>query len=147
MKIYMDVCCLNRPFDDLSQLRVFFENEAVLSIISYCDSGEWVLCSSSIIDYEVAQISDSEKHEKVIMLYSSASEHIEVTQDLTERAKQFQECGIKYFDSLHIALAESAKADVLLTTDDRLIKLSRKTNANIKVENPVKWLMEVISDE
>ena len=32
MKIYMDVCCLNRPFDDLSQERVFFETEAVLYI-------------------------------------------------------------------------------------------------------------------
>ena len=28
MKIYMDVCCLNHPFDDLSQDSVYLEAEA-----------------------------------------------------------------------------------------------------------------------
>jgi hypothetical protein len=31
-KIYLDVCCLNRPFDDLRQDRVQFESDAVLGI-------------------------------------------------------------------------------------------------------------------
>ena len=31
MRIYMDVCCLGRPFDDLTQGRVYLEAEAVLS--------------------------------------------------------------------------------------------------------------------
>jgi hypothetical protein len=30
MKIYLDNCCLNRPFDDLSQDRVYLEAEAIL---------------------------------------------------------------------------------------------------------------------
>ena len=29
MRVYLDVCCLNRPFDDLSQKRVYAEAEAV----------------------------------------------------------------------------------------------------------------------
>lgn len=29
MKIYLDNCCLNRPFDDQSNLRVRLESEAV----------------------------------------------------------------------------------------------------------------------
>jgi hypothetical protein len=31
MKIYLDVCCLCRPFDDHSETRVQLEAEAVLS--------------------------------------------------------------------------------------------------------------------
>lgn len=33
MKIYLNVCCLNRPFDDQTQTRIHLEAEAVLSII------------------------------------------------------------------------------------------------------------------
>ena len=33
MKIYLDACCLNRPFDDQSQDRVRLEAEAILLIL------------------------------------------------------------------------------------------------------------------
>ena len=58
MKIYMDACCLNRPFDDQSQDRVRIEAEAVLSILDYCASGEWELASSKALDFELAQCPD-----------------------------------------------------------------------------------------
>ena len=31
MKVYMDVCCLNRPFDNQSQDKVRFETEAIIT--------------------------------------------------------------------------------------------------------------------
>lgn len=34
MKIYLDVCCLNRPFDDQAQTRIRLESEAILLIIA-----------------------------------------------------------------------------------------------------------------
>jgi len=34
MRIYLDVCCLNRPFDDQTQERIHLESEAVLIILS-----------------------------------------------------------------------------------------------------------------
>ena len=147
MRIYMDACCMNRPFDDLSQERVYLEAEAILAIISRCENGEWTLLSSGTLDFELSRISDSEKYEKVLAIYSSANEHIKVTLELADRAKEFQKYGVKYFDSLHLALAESAEADVLLTTDDRLINAGKRTDAKVKILNPVTWLMEVMSNE
>jgi hypothetical protein len=41
MKIYLDVCCLNRPFDDQGQERIRLEAEAVLLIIARMESGQW----------------------------------------------------------------------------------------------------------
>lgn len=32
MKIYLDNCCFNRPFDDQSQIRIRLESEAKLKI-------------------------------------------------------------------------------------------------------------------
>jgi predicted nucleic acid-binding protein len=51
--------------------------------------------------------------------------------------------------ALHIACAESANVDVLLTTDDRLLRnaQSQTSAIEVKVANPVAWLMEVSKPE
>ena len=51
---------------------------------------------------------------------------------------------IRTFDSLHIAAAEEAKADVLLTTDDKLEKMAEKLELKVKVMNPLKFAWEEI---
>ncbi len=40
-KIYLDVCCLNRPFDDWTQERIRFEGEAILSIMERIWARKW----------------------------------------------------------------------------------------------------------
>ena len=57
----MDVCCLNRPFDDLSPRLAYMEANAIMAIVSYCEHVKWILLSSDIIDYELSQISDGDK--------------------------------------------------------------------------------------
>ena len=61
MKIYMDVCCLNRPFDDLSYERIQFESDAVLAILSRCQTGMWTLVSSEIIELELMKMQNKNK--------------------------------------------------------------------------------------
>ncbi len=39
--IYLDTCCVNRPFDDLSQVRIRLEAEATLLIISGLEDRGW----------------------------------------------------------------------------------------------------------
>jgi hypothetical protein len=46
MKVYLDNCCLQRPLDDKSQIRIALEAEAVLSILAICESGILELISS-----------------------------------------------------------------------------------------------------
>jgi predicted nucleic acid-binding protein len=55
-------------------------------------------------------------------------------------------CLNRPFDALHIACAEKGKADILLTTDDALLRKVSLCKDTLKVrgENPVRWLMEVI---
>jgi len=40
-KVYFDVCCLNRPFDDQNQARIRLEAEAVLMMLNRCEAGDW----------------------------------------------------------------------------------------------------------
>ena len=43
MRIYLDLCCFNRPYDDQSQLRVYLETVAKLSLQDKVRSGECAL--------------------------------------------------------------------------------------------------------
>jgi hypothetical protein len=52
MKLYLDNCCFNRPYDDQQQLRIRLEAEAKLRIQEDIRSGELGLIWSYILDYE-----------------------------------------------------------------------------------------------
>ena len=58
MRIYLDVCCLNRPFDDQTQDRIHLESEAVILILKRVRSGNWEWISSEAVDFEVRQTPD-----------------------------------------------------------------------------------------
>ena len=146
MKVYLDVCCLNRPFDDQTHDRIRLEREAVLAIISRCQTGNWLLVGSEAIDIEVSRIPDREKRQKVGILYSISQSNVIVGADVEKRAIDLENLGFNPFDALHISCAEKSRVDVLLTTDDRLLRkaVQNKDVLNVKVRNPVKWLIEVI---
>ena len=52
IKLYLDNCCFNRPFDDQSQIRIRLETEAKLKIQEEIRSGKFHLVWSYILDYE-----------------------------------------------------------------------------------------------
>ena len=144
MRIYMDVCCLNRPFDDQSQERIKLESEAVLMILHRCEICEWVLVGSEVIELEISRIADPSRRTKVEMVYSIAKVRVRIDDDIRNRALEIKNMGFRSFDALHIACAEKA-ADVMLTTDDKLLKKAIKNRdmLRVRVDNPVRWLMEV----
>lgn len=146
MRIYFDNCCLNRPYDDLKDKAVRMECEAILSIIDYCGSGEWSYFSSDVLLDEILAMVDYEKQEKVLLLYHSAGEHIAFTEGIYMRAKELEKQNIKSYDALHIASAETAMADVFLTTDRKLINAAQRINLGIPIMNPLLWLTEVLYD-
>ena len=67
MKIYMDICCLNRPFDDQNQDRIHLEAESVLSILSFVEKGKWHLLNSDAILYEINKIPDTEGRSRFVL--------------------------------------------------------------------------------
>ncbi len=149
MTVYLDVCCLNRPFDDQSQNRVRLEAEAVLSILEMAAAGKLKLASSDIIDDELSQMPDEERREKVEMLLDASSKHVSLTAGIERRATQFHKWNISPLDALHLASAEAAHADCFLTPDDYLIRRAHRhvDELKVKVENPAKWLIQESSDE
>ena len=147
MKIYLDVCCLNRPFDDSTQDRIRLESEAILTILERCLQGNWSLVISEIMEAEIDRIPNNDRKQKVRSLLLIHREYRMVDTSIEKRAKEIQKLTVKAYDALHIACAEKSKVDIFLTTDDSLLNkvLRNRHTLKVRLENPLKWLTEVIS--
>ncbi|KYC39039.1 PIN domain-containing protein [Scytonema hofmannii PCC 7110] len=147
--IYLDVCCFNRPFDDQAQERIRLESEAVAAILTGCQRGEWQLLGSEAIDIELKGASDAERKKQIQLWIASAKAKILIAEQIETRGLELIEIGFKDFDALHIACAEAGKADILLTTDDRMLRLAARHQKLLKVRvgNPCQWLIEVTNDK
>jgi len=146
MKIYFDVCCLNRPFDDQTQGRIHLEAEAILSILNHSSVSGWSIIGSDAIDFEIRKIPDHDKRVKVEILSTLHDTHVKVDAGVEQRALELKRVGLKALDALHVACAEKAKADILLTTDDLFLSKAahNKKTLKLKIENPLRWVMEVL---
>ena len=144
-RIYLDVCCLNRPFDDQEQDRVRLEAEAVLLILKHCEIGEWRWVSSAVVHHEVDAIPDQDRRNRITTILRKASERVPLSNAAVERGEELKGFGIKTYDALHVACAEQAHVDILLTTDDRLFRAATRhtQQLHVRVENPLTWLQEV----
>lgn len=104
------------------------------------------LAASEVIEAELLRIKDAEKLESVKGLYEDATEYLTLTSDIKLLAQKFQQHGIKEYDSLHLATAESNGYDVLLTTDDDFRRAALKIKLNVQVRNPAEWLLEELGN-
>ena len=140
----MDVCCYNRPFDDLTQLRTRLEAEAVLAILSIGRIKGWVLVSSDVVDLELSNMVNLTKRNKVTELCQLAKEKVFTTDMIAKKADELQIFGMKALDNFHLAIVESSDIDFFLSTDDKLVKLASKLSLSVRIANPLEWLPEVL---
>ena len=147
MRVYLDACCLNRPFDDQTQDRIHLETEAIILILNRLEKlPNWEWIGSEVLDFEINQTPDPERRHQVKLLINDVRYSVIVNQKEIERAKQLETMGFHSYDALHIACAESSNVDILLTTDDQLLNKANKLSEqlNIRVENPLTWLKEAL---
>ena len=142
MKVYFDVSCLNRPFDDQSQPRIRLESEAVLLILDEIDAGQWEQVSSRMAEIEVRAIRDETRRRRVLTLLPEG--RMELTGEIFDRARRLIAHGLRAADAVHTAAAESLDAEVLLTCDDQLWRVGQKLadELDVRIANPIEWLKE-----
>ena len=144
MKVYLDNCCFNRPFDDQTQLRIRLEAEAKLKIQEEVRNGTIQLVWSYILDYENSKNPFRERRIQIRKWRTYALEDIVESEELIAIAKRMQKRGIKKMDALHIASTIVAEADYFLTTDDRILKKSGQIQ-EIRVTDPIGFIKEALS--
>ena len=149
IKIYLDICCLKRPFDDQTQGRIHLESEAVLKIVARIDSGKYSLMGSEILDLENARDPDLQRRDKVEKILARAAVRIQLTDGSHKRGRELAEKAFKPLDALHISSAEQAEADVFISCDDHLLS-NAKRNADIiemHILNPIEFIRNFDNDQ
>ena len=150
MKIYLDNCCFNRPFDDQLQIRIKIETEAKLRIQEEVRSGKIQLIWSYILDYENNRNPYIERKVQINGWKKYAILDIEENPELLKMANLLNQIGIQKIDSLHIACAVFAKCDYFLTTDDKILQradqgVTTPAIGHIKINDPIGFIKEVMS--
>lgn len=148
LTIYLDNCCYNRPFDDRNNIKNYLEREAVLLIMQKAFDGDICIVGSEVLDKEMGMISNPEKRYDVQGIYNSIITNvIKLNDNIVCRAEEIMRLSnIKAFDSLHLATAEQS-ADFLITTDIKFAKACKRLKTQVKVKNPVDFILEVSENE
>ena len=132
MRIYLDNCSYNRPYDDQSQMRIHLETQAKLHIQDMIRQKQIELVTSYFLDFENINNRSIQKKiaiEKFMKDYATLYVSNKHGDMLAEIADSIMETGVKEKDAYHVACALMAECDYFVTTDDRLLKYqSEKIN-------------------
>ena len=144
MRIYLDMCCLQRPMDDQTHLRIHIEAEAILGILAWCETGNAELLNSVALEYEVDYNPHPPRKAFVQETLSKCNLIIQATNSVEQRARNYRTQGIKALDALHLACAVDAQANYFCTCDDRFFRRAQQMETGqTKVVSPLE-LIEVI---
>ena len=146
LKIYLDNCCYNRPFDDQSQMKIRLETEAKLYIQAAIKENKYLLIWSYMLDFENSVNPYEDSKNAISPWKYIAHEYCPSSDEILSLGRDIMKFGIKEKDSLHIACALTSVCDYFITTDRKLLN---KPITKIKVMNPIDFILETedISNE
>ncbi|MCL2443633.1 MAG: PIN domain protein [Treponema sp.] len=144
MKVYLDCCAYNRPFDDQRNIVVHIETEAKLVIQQMIKDKKLELIWSDVLDYENYDNPFNERRVRISEWESLATDKVEMNNEVLFKAKTYMENGFKQKDASHIACAVYAKGDFFITVDKKILN---KTVGDIYIIDPVDFLRRFQNDD
>ena len=139
MRLYLDICTFNRPFDDQNQLKIKLETEAKLFIQQGIKNGIYELVWSYILEYENSQNKYDDRRNAILSWKNIAKIYCIENDEIIEYAENLKKKNIRTKDALHIACSVYTKSNYFITTDRQLFNL--KLN-DIRIINPMTLLNE-----
>ena len=139
-RVYLDMCCFNRPYDDQSQLRISLETQAKIKIQEMIKDGELDLVTSYTLQYENSQNREAMRRRSIErFVVKFRKEHLGLDRDveISEKAKQIMTMGIKEKDAYHVGSAIAGGCKYFITTDDRIL---RHKSDEIIMVNPTEFI-------
>ena len=136
IRVYLDNCCFNRPYDDQSQARIEFETKAKLFIQRHIAEGNIGLVWSYMMDFENGNNPYLEKRNTIATWKNLAIAYVDEQEDIIQFAEEIAATGVKESDALHVAAAIAGNCGYFITTDDRIQKYQTE---QIKIMNPMEF--------
>lgn len=145
MRLYIDLSCFNRPFDDQRQERIRRETEAVFGILNRIIEGKDTLLWSWVISFENAKHPKLDRRDEIALWERRAESVITLSARIEDRTPEFEDQGISALDAVHLASAEVGEADIFLTCDDVVVRRAHRLKLGLRVMNPVAYWKEIVS--
>lgn len=140
IRVYLDNCCFNRPFDDPANLIIQLEAEAKTHIQKEIREGKIELAWSFILDHENAANPYEDRKRAIAPWKDLAIIDIGAEKEVYHRACTIGRSGIRNMDTLHIACAIQARCRYFLTMDKKILK---KRVDGITLLNPLNYIQEM----
>ena len=137
MRVYLDNCCFNRPFDDQSSLVIRLETEAKLHIQDLINNGSLELCWSFVLDYENNANPFEEVRNRIAVWKRIAVCDCDLTHEISNSAGSLMAHGLRQMDATHLACAIYLGSDYFLTTDKQILS---KSLSEIEISNPIDFV-------
>lgn len=140
MRVYLDNCCFNRPFDNQSSIRVKLETDAKLYVQLKIKEGKIELVWSYMLDFENGVNPFAERKNTIEKWRRLCISDVIESSDILSKAVDLAGKGLKAKDALHLACAIKAGSEYFLTTDDDIIR-KMANNSDITVLNPTEFVL------
>jgi hypothetical protein len=146
MRIYLDHCAYNRPFDDQRNVKNQLETMAKLYIQSRIKQGAYELVWSYMSNFENSG-NPNEENKKSVQQWERIAHYICKSLDnILARGKETEKHTIRPKDALHISCAIESQCDYFITTGGGL---TNKAIDGITILNPIDFVrtMEAKNDD
>lgn len=143
MRIYLDNCCFNRPYDDQSYLSISLEAQAKLHIQDLIHDGKLEMAASYMLIYENGQNPYGMRKQAITeFIENNTAVYVSDARlsEISDKAHKIMKTGVKYKDACHIACAIMADCEYFLTTDRRLLKYK---SDKLNIMNPLDFVREL----
>ena len=87
MRLCLDLCSIQRPLDEQTQLRVRLEGEAVTEVVSICKADGVELVSSDVLRFEIGRNPDQVRRTHAEQVLAITSIHQPLTPEIEARAR------------------------------------------------------------
>ena len=139
MRIYLDNCCFNRPYDDQSQLGIRLESDAKLYIQDRIRKGDIELSWSYVLEYENSLNPYDERRLEIALWRPLAQKDVTESQELLDLMRRYVKLGFKPLDALHIASAVISKCKYFITVDKGILK-KKELICDILIISPIDYI-------
>jgi len=139
IRVYLDNCAYNRPYDNQNDISIRLESEAKLFIQEKIKDNRIDLVWSSMNSYENNDNPSPEKRERITAWKNIAVEYCRLNETILKKAMELESQNLRAKDALHIAAAIYSQCGYFITTDRKI--LNKKIDG-IAVLNPLAFVEE-----
>jgi predicted nucleic acid-binding protein len=143
IRVYLDNCCFNRPYDNQTNLMVYLETEAKLFVQDLILKETLELIWSFVLDYENNDNPFEERKKNIISWKGLAVIDCDLCDEIADEANDLMKLGLKQKDASHIACAIYANADYFLTTDKKILN---KPISSVQIVNPIEFVRRYLDE-